>query len=131
MKEKLQRFMTGRYGIDNLNRFLLICALVLCVTNMLFRSSILNTLILLVIVIMYVRMLSRNASKRYAENVKFLQLKEKVTGVFRKNKANMEDRKTNHIYACPSCKQKIRIPKGKGRICITCPKCHTQFERKS
>lgn len=131
MREKFQRFMAGRYGIDSLNKFLLGTALVLCVVNIIFRKEIFNILLLLDMVLIYIRMLSKNHSKRYQENVKFMQLKNKFLLIFNRKKHNFEDRKANHIYACPSCKQKIRIPKGRGHISITCPKCHTQFEKRS
>ena len=79
----------------------------------------------------YFRMFSKNIQKRYEENMKYLQLKRQVMGRFEKEKRMIADRKVNHIYKCPTCKQKIRIPKGKGKICITCPKCGTEFTKKS
>lgn len=135
MKEKLQRFMIGRYGTDSFSRFLVGAAFACIIINLIipkqFIREILSTLTLGLLVYLYFRMFSRNCTKRYQENVKFLQIKSQVLKPFLRSKSHMQDRKTNHIYTCPSCKQKIRIPKGKGRICITCPKCHTQFERKS
>lgn len=131
MKEKLQRFMMGRYGVDALNKFLLGATLVLLVINMILRSSLLNTLSLLLLIACYVRMLSRNVQKRYNENVKFLNKKKDLLNYFRKEKSYFEQRKTHHIYKCPTCKQKIRVPKGKGKICITCPSCKTEFIKNS
>lgn len=131
MKEKLQRFMMGRYGVDALNKFLFGATLALLIINMILRSSLLNTLSLLLLVVCYVRMLSRNVQKRYNENVKFLNKKKDLLNYFRKEKSYFEQRKTHHIYKCPTCKQKIRVPKGKGRICITCPSCKTEFIKNS
>ncbi len=114
MREKFQRFMYGRYGVDALGKFMIGAALVLCVLNMFLRSTLISTLTWALLIYSYYRMFSRNIQKRYNENVKFLNLKK---------------RKTHHIYKCPTCKQKIRIPRGKGRICITCPKCKTEFTK--
>lgn len=131
MKEKLQRFMMGRYGVDALNKFLFGTTLALLIINMILRSSLLNTLSLLLLIVCYVRMLSRNVQKRYNENVKFLNKKKDLLTYFQKEKSYFEQRKTHHIYKCPTCKQKIRVPKGKGKICITCPSCKTEFIKNS
>lgn len=128
LKEKFRQFMTGRYGTDQLNRFLLAATLVLLVLSMFFRRNfLLNFLVMALLVICYVRMLSRNYRKRYDENVKYMTYRDKFLSFFRREKSYMEQRKTHHIYKCPTCKQKIRVPKGKGKICVTCPKCKTEF----
>ena len=69
--------------------------------------------------------------KRYAENQKYLQVTSKFRLRFNKEKNLMKQRKTHHIYSCPGCGQKIRIPRGKGKIEIECPKCHTKFVKRS
>ena len=103
MKDKLNRFMQGRYGVDNLSRFILI-------------------------IYTYFRILSRNISARYAENQKYLGYTQKIRSWFTREKNMMEQRKTHHIYTCPGCGQKIRIPRGKGqKVEIECPKCHEKF----
>ena len=103
MKDKLNRFMQGRYGVDNLSRFILI-------------------------IYTYFRILSRNISARYAENQKYLGYTQKIRSQFNREKNMMEQRKTHHIYTCPGCGQKIRIPRGKGqKVEIECPKCHEKF----
>ena len=129
MREKLQRFMMGRYGTDNFSRFLLIFWIVLWVIDLFINSTILSALSLAVLIYTYYRIFSRNIQKRYQENMKYLSIKNKLLYKFRSEKAMMKDRKTHHIYKCPTCRQKIRIPRGKGRICITCPKCKTEFTK--
>ena len=131
MKEKFRKFMIGRYGVDSLSKFMLGTAVVLLVFAMGFRNNFLNTLACLLVFLCYFRMFSRNYQKRAEENQKFLELKGKAATFLKREKEYFEQRKTHHIYKCPSCKQKIRVPKGKGKICITCPKCHTEFIKKS
>ena len=131
MKEKLRNFMIGRYGIDSFSKFLMGIALVLCILDIFVNSIFINSWFIVIIVYVYYRMFSRNYNKRYQENLKFLQIKNKVMSKFKSQKWMMQQRKTPHIYKCPTCNQKIRIPKGKGRICITCPKCKTEFTKTS
>ena len=131
MKEKFRNFMIGRYGIDSFSKFLMGIALVLCILDIFVNSIFINSWFIVIIVYVYYRMFSRNYNKRYQENLKFLQIKNKVMSKFKSQKWMMQQRKTHHIYKCPTCNQKIRIPKGKGRICITCPKCKTEFTKTS
>lgn len=131
MREKFQRFMIGRYGTDAFGKFLLTVVVVMWIVSLVFNSNTLYFLALLLMVYAYFRMFSRNTTKRYQENLKYLNIKNKLIARFKSEKSQMEQRKTHHIYRCPTCKQKIRIPKGKGRICITCPKCKTEFTKRS
>lgn len=131
MRERLQRFMMGRYGVDAFSRFLMITWIVLWVIDLFINSGTLSLLSLMLLIYTYYRMFSRNIQKRYQENVKYLNIKNKFLSRLRSEKSVMKQRKTHHIYRCPNCRQKIRIPKGKGRICITCPKCKTEFTKVS
>lgn len=127
VKEKIQKFMSGRYGLDQLSEFYIVSAII-C---MIFKSSLLKTIGLLLLVICYVRIFSRDIGKRYDENIKFLNYRDKVLDYIRRKKDYIKQRKIYHIYKCPNCKQKIRIPKGKGKICITCPSCKNEFVKNS
>ena len=137
MRDKFNKFMQGRYGVDDLSRFTMGVALVLIILAMfanIFSRTVGSTLDILgvaAIVYAYIRIFSRNIQQRYAENQKFLQMKSKFRFRFNKEKDLMKQRKTHHIYSCPGCGQKIRIPKGKGKIEIECPKCHTKFVKRS
>nr|WP_294494592.1 hypothetical protein [uncultured Mediterraneibacter sp.] len=135
MKEKLIRFMQGRYGIDQLSKFLLVVGVIFVLVSALFGShpaALICYLLGWVFVIWcYVRVFSRNVSKRYAENQAFLARTYRIRSFFQRQKNIWTQRKTYHIYTCPSCKQKIRIPKGKGKIEVRCPKCGTTFIKKS
>lgn len=130
MREKLYRFMMGRYGNDSLNRFLMILAMVFFVLS-LFRIPYVYMLGLICLIYAYFRMLSRNTYKRSMENNWYMQKSYKIRQWFATLKRDMQTRKTHHIYRCPSCRQKIRIPRGKGRIEIRCPKCSQTFIKKS
>ena len=127
--------MAGRYGNDKLNQFMMAVFLGCAVLNLFVRnayvSTVLNSWECLLILLVYIRMFSRNISKRYAENQKYLQVTSKFRLRFNKEKNLMKQRKTHHIYSCPGCGQKIRIPRGKGKIEIECPKCHTKFVKRS
>ena len=131
MKERMQRFMAGRYGNDQLNQFIFIVAIISMVLEIITRQSLFYTLTLVLLILAYVRVFSRNINKRYEENMKFLQKKDAILNKFRKQKYYAAQRRNFHIYTCPQCKQKIRIPKGKGKVEITCPKCGAKIEAKS
>jgi predicted membrane protein len=121
--------MYGRYGTDQLNRFLMILALLFWVISM-FTTEILYFAGILGIVLVYFRMFSKNIYKRAAENRVYLTYENKVKYFFRQKKSELNQLKTHHIYKCPSCRQKIRIPRkrgGRGKIEITCPKCRNTF----
>lgn len=130
MKEKFYRFMMGRYGNDRLNQVLMAAAMILLVIS-LFGPQICYLFALLCLIYAYFRMFSKNTYKRSMENNKYLQWEYKVKQFFSKQKRKMQQAKTHHIYKCPSCKQKIRVPRGKGRIEIRCPKCGQTFIKKS
>lgn len=131
MKEKLQRFMMGRYGVDQFSKFLNIASIVLLILSMFSRFTLIYLLAIILIIYSYVRMFSKNHAKRYAENNKYLRMTAKFRGFFSRQKQYRNIQRTHHIYSCPSCHQKIKVPRGKGRIAIRCPKCSTEFIKKS
>ena len=130
MREKFLHFMQGRYGADQLYRVMLIGAVLVILSNFIFEVFFL-LLGWILVVLAFVRAFSKDYSRRYAENQKFLELTGKIRKVFGKQRYVMEQRKDYHIYTCPQCRQKIRMPRGKGKVEISCPKCHTKFIKKS
>lgn len=130
MKAWFQRFMSGRYGNDQFGGFLTISSLVLLVLG-LFLNGILYYLGLGLLIYAYFRMFSRNIQKRYAENQWYMGKRAVVTGVLGKYKRRFDQRSTYRYFRCPHCRQEIRVPRGRGSISITCPKCGTQFIKKS
>ena len=131
MRDKIYRFMQGRYGTDDFYKFLFWVALIGIVINWFFKSQLLSFAVTLILVYAMYRVLSKNHSARYAENQRYLQATAKIRYWFDQQKKLMEERKYHHIYTCPKCRQKIRIPKGKGKIMIRCPKCHHVFQKRS
>lgn len=133
LRESFARFMYGRYGADQLGKCLIYTSLVLMILNLFADWSLLYWLALVLLAYSYFRMFSRNTNKRYHENVKYLELKNRVVGWFRgKGFGNYKSQDpTKKIFKCPGCHQKVRVPKGKGTILITCPKCRRQFQKRT
>ena len=120
--------MQGRNGVDQFARFTMGVALAAIVLTLFTgtRSGIgafLDLFGMAAIVYTYFRIFSKNISKRYQENQKYLQMTDKLRARFQKEKRMMSQRKDYHIYSCPGCGQKIRFKK----VEIECPKCHTKF----
>lgn len=131
MKDKLIRFMQGRYGIDSFGKCILGIGLAAIVISWFSDSAVFPLLTWVCIFYTYYRMLSRNIYKRSAENQAYLARTYKLRCFFARQKNMLAQRRTHHIYKCPSCRQKIRIPRGKGRIEIRCPKCSATFIKNS
>ena len=119
----LSRFMAGRYGNDKLNNAILGVGVVLCLVSLFIRNSlvkmILTTLAFVLLFWANFRTFSRNTYKRYQENRRYLRLRDQIKD------------KEHRYYACPRCRQTVRVPKGKGKIAITCPKCEENFIKKT
>lgn len=136
MREKLQRFMSGRYGADELGKALSVAALVCVLLSMLVSKIPFLYLLLywggfgLLIYSCY-RMFSKNVAKRYAENQKYRTFRYRMVTKWDAAKKRFAQRKTYRFFRCPQCKQMVRVPRGRGKICITCPKCRHEFIRKS
>ena len=128
ISDGMRHFMWGRYGVDQLNLFLLIVAVVLCLISFILSrwgavlkivGAVVNLLAYGVLIWYLFRSFSRNLTARQRENRRFLTLRSRVT-----------DRQ-NRYYRCPNCGQTVRVPRGRGKICIKCPMCSEKFIRKS
>lgn len=122
LRTGLDRFMQGRYGMDRLNSTMLWVSVGLAVLSMILSGIAGLVLTLLAYALMGVaifRALSHNTYKRYRENRWFLQQIDRL-----------KDR-DHRYYSCPKCRQSVRVPKGKGKIAITCPKCKERFIKKT
>ena len=95
-------------------------------------GALLDTVGLLVLLYTYYRMTFQRYPRKDIRKMKSnLAATAKIRQRFNREKSMMNQRKTHHIYSCPGCGQKIRIPRGKGKIEIECPKCHTKFVKRS
>ena len=130
MREKFQRFMYGRYGVDRLNRVLMTLSMAFLVLSF-FRAPFAYVIAVLLLIYTYIRMFSRKIAKRAAENQWYLEKERKVRGFFGKQKNIWKQRKQYHIYKCPKCKQKLRVPRGRGKIMVSCRRCGTEFMKNS
>nr|MBQ6242380.1 hypothetical protein [Lachnospiraceae bacterium] len=142
---RFRRFMQGRYGVDNLSRFLMALAMLLWIVNIFFgfQNTVLAIIVAVLLILVYIRMLSKNVQARYNENTRYLMLKNKVLGIFRgKGSGSAKSGSgsgrgytsadTGHkIFSCPACRQRVRVPSGHGKIEITCPKCGNHFKRRT
>ena len=118
-----RRFMTGRYGTDKLNNLLLGLGFISCFVSVLMRNYVVSLTFSVLaygfMLLALFRCFSRNTYKRYRENRKYLLLLERV-----------RDRK-HRYFSCPRCRQIVRVPRGKGKIASTCPKCKEKFTKKA
>ena len=123
IKMSLQRFMQGRYGTDKLNTLILIVGLVLCVGSMCMPMGwpviVMTLLAYTCSFVVIFRCLSRNTYKRNQENRRYLSFLNRL-----------KDRE-HRYFSCPKCRQSVRVPKGKGKISITCPRCREKFTKKT
>lgn len=127
----LQNFMRGRYGVDQLSFALLIIYFIITITSMLTGYPMVGNFALLIVFYCWFRIFSRNTYKRSGENTKYLQMTYPMRTWFARKKKRHTDKKTYKFYKCPSCKQELRVPKGKGNLTITCPKCKTKFDKRT
>lgn len=127
----LRNFMYGRYGFDQLSLALLISSIAISLVGSILGWSILRLLSWAPMIWAWFRILSRNIYARGGENQKFMGVWYKISGWFHGQKTQLTSMKTHKFFSCPNCKQTLRVPKGKGKVNIRCPKCGTEFIKKT
>lgn len=137
MGNALSRFMYGRNGNDQLSLCTIWLAIVIDVVNLFLRHSherlytVLSTVAMVLVIWALFRMFSKNLPKRRRENAWFLQ---KIWNPIRfgaKNRSAQRMDKEHRYFTCPACRTVCRVPRGKGKIIITCPKCGGSIHGKS
>ena len=131
MRDRMIQFMRGRYGYDELGRTTMWLSLILLAVYAFSGFKVLLALAIILLIITDFRLLSRNIARRAEENRVFLKRTSFISRKILRVRSDLSERRHYHIYRCPNCRQKIRIPKGKGNISITCPRCHIEFMKKS
>lgn len=135
MRAWFARIMAGRNGPDHLNRFLSVVFLILSVCSVFVRNarlaSALYTLSMGLFIYVMFRMLSRNIYRRQQENGAYLRERYKVTSWWNGMRDRWAQRKDYKFYKCPSCRTRLRVPRGKGKLNIVCRKCGTSFQRRT
>lgn len=135
-RNSISRFLSGRYGPDELSRFLSLGGIAAILLSLLTRgvpglSGLLSLLAVGMIVWCYYRILSKNMSARRAENSAYLARRQKVIDWYCLRRDCFRQRKDYAFFRCPGCGQTMRVPKGKGKLRITCRHCGYAFERKT
>ena len=139
-QESAGTFMYGRNGMDRLSQFMLYLSLLLLIVSAILFSvssgsnisaTILQYAAIVILILSYFRAFSRKVEKRHKENLKYLNAIYPISNWFRLRRQRFKMRKNYKLFLCPKCKTTLRVPKGKGRINLTCPRCHTKFEGKS
>lgn len=120
MGESLRQFMAGRNGVDTLAWFWCILGIVLNLVGSFSNIMLFSAFAYIPLLLAIFRIFSRDTARRYEENEKFRQFFSRLRG-----------RRTYCYYKCPACKTRVRVPRGKGKIRITCPSCRESFIKKT
>jgi len=128
MRDFLRRFMNGRYGMDNLSRFLLIVWFGLAVLNIFAGKSYIYVISLVPAFFFFFRVLSTNKYKRSQENAKYVDIARKTGAFFRFQWQKLSEIGTHRYIKCPGCKAVIRVPRKTGKHTLVCPRCSKRFE---
>ena len=136
LRERFQRMMYGRYGSDQLSRFFFVLYLVIWIVGFFIRvpqvRMALNLVSYVIIFLYLFRFFSKTIYKRQQENQKFIVVFNRVKNDFNYLKLKVKARDgVKKTFRCPKCHQMIRVPKGRGKIAIRCPKCRFEFIRRS
>lgn len=135
-QRKMAEMMRGRQGPDDLARFSVDVAIVVLIVNLvlgLLRIDVswLAWVELALVAYALFRMMSRNLAARSSENAAFLRAMGPARPWLQNPRGAWAELRAYKHVRCGSCRQRIRVPRGKGRLRVTCPRCHTKFEVRS
>ena len=131
IRAAVSRFMSGRYGSDQLNLTLIIGALIVTTIGSLSGVYFLTLAADALLILAIFRMFSTNRYARAHENQVYLEKTMKARRVVTEWVNRVKNSKKYHYYTCPKCRQRLRVPRGVGNITITCKNCGTKFDKKA
>lgn len=131
LRDKLYQFLQGRNGVDEMSIFLIVMSLVLLIISMILDGFLLSLISSGLLIYSYFRVFSKNIGARQAENQRYLAERERLRFKLQSLKVRLGLHKTHKYLKCRSCKKKMRVPRGKGKIEVTCPHCGEKFVTRS
>ena len=131
LRYKTAAFMYGRYGTDELSKFLMILALILMVISWIPNLGLIYFVAFALMVWSLLRTFSRKLDKRRRERERYLRLQKPIANFFKLSKNKWRDRKTHVYFKCKKCKAVLRVPKGKGSIVVICTRCKDRIEKET
>lgn len=126
-----RKFMAGRYGVDQLSNLILILSIILMIIGGTGKIQLLNYIGMALLLYNYYRVFSKDLNRRYQENMVYLRYTNNVRSKVNGLKNRLKQSRTHKFFKCPSCSKQLKVPKGKGKINITCPHCKEKFEARS
>ena len=131
LRASFARFMSGRYGADNLSYAMVITALVMTVIGALSGLGILTLMADALLIVMFVRMFSKDRYRRAHENQVYLEKTQRVRRAVTEWMNRVKNSKKYRYFTCPQCKTRLRVPRGVGNVTITCKSCGNKFDKKA
>ena len=118
-------YFRDSYGFDRFSKYLLIAGLLLT------TGRYISIFGYALFIYGAWRSLSKNKYKRQQELLVFENYLMALKQKFYRYKTSIKDYRHYKVFKCPNCSQKLRVPRKKGNITITCKKCGTGFKGKS
>ena len=131
LRYKLSQYMQGRYGFDALSKTMLVAAMVCAIISNIPFLGFFYFLFILLVLLTYIRCVSKNIGKRQSELYKYFEIKNKLNDSYKLKKKIWSERKTYCYFKCTKCKALLRVPKGKGKVEVKCRVCGEKIIRRT
>lgn len=127
-RDRMEQFMRGRYGTDQLNHAMTVFCLILLIAGIFVKSVLLSLFVWALLVFTLFRSFSRNYYKRRLENDRFMGVWNKIKSKFSLTVRRIKEIKAYRFRKCPHCKSVLRLPRKVGKHTVECPRCHKEFK---